>query len=97
MAPMFLGAKDHRISASDLDHIRVRQSQHRDTPGVLRFYQTRRNAAVVESDAPFASTPRSGPMMSACARHQADITATPINVNLSDSSGHGVEMPTTRF
>lgn len=52
MALLFLGAKDYRISARNLDDMReefarLETGTSRD---VLRFYQSRRNAAAVESD-----------------------------------------------
>src|ERR1035437_159015 len=52
MSLLFLGAKDHRISASDLDDMRAElASVNTETSrSVLRFYQKRKNAAAVESD-----------------------------------------------
>ena len=52
MSLLFLGAKDHRISASDLDDMREEfASLNTETSrSVLRFYQKRKNAAAVESD-----------------------------------------------
>ena len=52
MSLLFLGAKDHRIPASDLDDMREEfASLNTETSrSVLRFYQKRKNAAAVESD-----------------------------------------------
>jgi uncharacterized protein (DUF2336 family) len=52
MALLFLGAKDHRISARDLDdmkdefaHLNIETSR-----SILKFYQSRRNAEATETD-----------------------------------------------
>jgi len=52
MALLFLGAKDHRITANDLkdleteySHLNVKTSR-----SILEFYQSRKNAAVAGSD-----------------------------------------------
>jgi uncharacterized protein (DUF2336 family) len=52
MALLFLGAKDYRISARNLDDMREEfaRLQTGTSRDVLRFYQSRRNAAAVESD-----------------------------------------------
>jgi uncharacterized protein (DUF2336 family) len=52
MALLFLGAKDHRISASDLDDLREEYARlnTETSRSVLRLYQSRKNAAAVESD-----------------------------------------------
>ena len=52
MSLLFLGAKDHRISASDLNDMREEFiSLNTETSrSVLRFYQSRKNAAAAESD-----------------------------------------------
>ncbi len=52
MALLFLGAKDHRISSCDLDDMRE-EFASLDTEAsrsVLKFYQSRKNAADAESD-----------------------------------------------
>jgi len=52
MALLFLGAKDRRISSRDLDGMKE-EFERLNTDAsrsVLRFYQSRRNAAAVESD-----------------------------------------------
>ena len=52
MSLLFLGAQDYRMSARDLDSKREEYARlNRETSrGVLRFYQSRRNAAGVDSD-----------------------------------------------
>jgi uncharacterized protein (DUF2336 family) len=52
MALLFLGAKDHRISSRDLDDIREEFARlnTETSRSILRFYQSRKNAAAVESD-----------------------------------------------
>ena len=52
MALLFLGAKDHRISAADLDDMREEFARlnNETSLSVLRFYQARKHAAAVESD-----------------------------------------------
>jgi uncharacterized protein (DUF2336 family) len=52
MSLLFLGAKDHRISARDLDEMREEFARlnTETSRSVLRFYQSRKNAAAVESD-----------------------------------------------
>jgi hypothetical protein len=52
MSLLFLGAKEHRISASDLGDMREEfASLNTETSrSVLRFCQARKNAAAVESD-----------------------------------------------
>ena len=52
MALLFLGAKDHRISAGDLDDMRQEFARlnTETSRSVLRLYQSRKNAAAVESD-----------------------------------------------
>ena len=63
MALLFLGAKDHRISAGDLDDMREEYARLNieTSRSVLRLYQSRKNAAAVEfRPAPFASTPLFG-------------------------------------
>jgi uncharacterized protein (DUF2336 family) len=52
MALLFLGAKDHRISSRDLDDMREEFARLNTeaSRSVLRFYQSRKNAAAVESD-----------------------------------------------
>jgi uncharacterized protein (DUF2336 family) len=52
MALLFLGAKDHRISSRDLDDMRdeFARLNTEASRSVLRFYQSRKNAAAVESD-----------------------------------------------
>ena len=52
MALLFLGAKDHRIAAGDLDDMGV-QFARLDTEtsrGILRIYQSRKNATAPEQD-----------------------------------------------
>jgi uncharacterized protein (DUF2336 family) len=52
MSLLFLGAKDHRISARDLDNMRE-DFGHLNTgtsQSVLRFYQSRKNTAAIEAD-----------------------------------------------
>lgn len=52
MSLLFLGAKDHRISARDLDHMREEFARlnTETSRNVLRLYQSRKNAAAVEFD-----------------------------------------------
>ena len=52
MALLFLGAKDHRISSRDLDDMREEFARlnTETSRSILRFYQSRKNAAAVESD-----------------------------------------------
>ena len=52
MALLFLGAKDHRISAGDLDDMRDEYARLNieTSRSVLRLYQSRKNAAAVDSD-----------------------------------------------
>src|SRR5712664_1037345 len=52
MSLLFLGAKDHRISARDLDDMRedFARLNTETSRSVLRFYQSRKNASAVESD-----------------------------------------------
>ena len=52
MALLFLGAKDHRISAGHLDHMREQYARlNIDTSrNVLRLYQSRKSAAAAELD-----------------------------------------------
>jgi uncharacterized protein (DUF2336 family) len=52
MALLFLGAKDHRISAGDLDNIREEYARlnAETSRSVLSLYRSRKNAAAVESD-----------------------------------------------
>ena len=52
MALLFLGAKDYRISSRNLDDMREEfaRLETEASRDVLRFYQSRRNAAAVESD-----------------------------------------------
>ena len=52
MALLFLGAKDHRVSSRDLDDMREEFARLNTeaSRSVLRFYQSRKNAAAVESD-----------------------------------------------
>ena len=52
MSLLFLGAKDHRISARNLDDMRedFARLNTETSRSVLRFYQSRKNAAAVESD-----------------------------------------------
>ena len=52
MSLLFLGAKDYRISSRDLDGLREEfASLNTETSrDVLRFYQSRKNAAAIESD-----------------------------------------------
>ena len=52
MALLFLGAKDHRISSCDLDDMREEFASldTKASRGVLKFYQSRKNAAAVELD-----------------------------------------------
>ena len=52
MALLFLSAKDHRISSRDLDDMREEFASLNTeaSRSVLRFYQTRKYAAAVESD-----------------------------------------------
>ena len=52
MALLFLGAKEHRISAGDLDKMREEYARHNTETSwsVLRLYQSRKHAAAVESD-----------------------------------------------
>jgi len=52
MSLLFLGAKDHRISARDLEEMREEFARlnTETSRSVLRFYQSRKNAAAVESD-----------------------------------------------
>jgi hypothetical protein len=58
MSLLFLGAQDYRMSARDLDSKKEEYARlNRETSrGVLRFYQSRRNAAGVDSDQPPQST-----------------------------------------
>jgi uncharacterized protein (DUF2336 family) len=51
-ALLFLGAKDHRISSRDLDDMseEFARLNTEASRSVLRFYQSRKNAAAVESD-----------------------------------------------
>ena len=61
MALLFLGAKDHRISAGDLDDMREKYARLNieTSRSVLRLYQSRKDAVAVEfRPTPFASTPR---------------------------------------
>jgi uncharacterized protein (DUF2336 family) len=53
MALLFLSAKDHRISSHDLDDMRedFASLSTEASRSVLRFYQSRKYAAAVESDA----------------------------------------------
>jgi hypothetical protein len=52
MSLLFLGAKDHRISERDLDDMREDFSGLTTVTSrsVLKFYQSRKNAAAVETD-----------------------------------------------
>jgi uncharacterized protein (DUF2336 family) len=52
MSLLFLGAKDRRISAHDLDDMRedFARLNTATSRSVLRFYQSRKNAAAVEAD-----------------------------------------------
>ena len=52
MSLLFLGAKDYRISSRDLDGLREEfASLNTETSrDVLKFYQSRKNAAAIESD-----------------------------------------------
>jgi hypothetical protein len=52
MSLLFLGAKDHRISARDLDNMRedFARLNTETSRSVLRFYQSRKNALAVESN-----------------------------------------------
>ena len=52
MALLFLGAKDHRIPAGDLDDMKEEFARLNieTSRGVLRAYQSRRNATAVEQD-----------------------------------------------
>lgn len=52
MALLFLGATDHRISAGDLDDMRGEYARLNieTSRSVLRLYQSRKNAAAVETD-----------------------------------------------
>jgi hypothetical protein len=52
MALLFLGAKDHRIPAGDLDNMREEYARinTETSRSVLRLYQSRKNAAAAESD-----------------------------------------------
>ena len=52
MALLFLGAKDHRISSRDLDDMREEFARVNTeaSRSVLRVYQSRKNAAAVETD-----------------------------------------------
>ena len=52
MSLLFLGAKDRRISARDLDDMREEFSclNTETSRSVLGFYQSQKNAAAVESD-----------------------------------------------
>jgi len=52
MSLLFLGAKDHRIPARYLDDMRdeFARPNTETSRSVLRFYQSRKNAAAVESD-----------------------------------------------
>jgi uncharacterized protein (DUF2336 family) len=52
MSLLFLGAKDHRISTRDLDNMRneFANLNTEASLSVLRFYQSRKKAASVESD-----------------------------------------------
>jgi hypothetical protein len=52
MSLLFIGAKDHRILASDLDDMRVEfgRLNGEASRGVLRVYQSRKNAANAEAD-----------------------------------------------
>jgi uncharacterized protein (DUF2336 family) len=52
MALLFLGAKEHRISAGDLEDMRneFANIDIKTSQSVLRFYQTRKSKAAVESD-----------------------------------------------
>ena len=52
MSLLFLGAKDHRIPARELDDMRdeFARLNTETSRSVLRFYQSRRNASAVESD-----------------------------------------------
>jgi hypothetical protein len=52
MALLFLGAKDHRISARDLDDMK-NEFAHLNTEAsrsVLKFYRSRKNAAATDTD-----------------------------------------------
>jgi uncharacterized protein (DUF2336 family) len=51
MSLLFLGAKDHRISAQDLDGMREEFARlnHETSRSVLNFYQSRRNATAADS------------------------------------------------
>ena len=52
MALLFLSAKDHRISAGDLDDMKKEYARLNTgtSRSVLRLYQSRKNAAALESD-----------------------------------------------
>jgi uncharacterized protein (DUF2336 family) len=52
MSLLFLGAKDHRIPARELDDMRdeFARLNTETSRSVLRFYQSRKNASAVESD-----------------------------------------------
>ena len=52
MSLLFLGAKDHRISARDLEDMKEEYGRlNTDTSrSVLKFYQSRKDAAAAESD-----------------------------------------------
>ena len=52
MALLFLGAKDHRISAAHLDDMREQYARLNieTSRSVLRLYQSRKSAIAVESD-----------------------------------------------
>jgi uncharacterized protein (DUF2336 family) len=52
MSLLFLAAKDHRISALDLDHMREEFSRLNTETSrtVLRFYKSRKNAAAADSE-----------------------------------------------
>lgn len=52
MSLLFLGAKDHRISARDLDDMREEYGRlnTETSRSVLKFYQSRKDAAAAESD-----------------------------------------------
>jgi hypothetical protein len=52
MALLFLGAKDHRIPAGDLNDMKEEFARLNieTSRGVLRAYQSRRNATAVEQD-----------------------------------------------
>ena len=60
MALLFLGAKDHRITAKDLRDLEAEfgRLNVETSRSVLKLYQSRKNAGAAEADSKRAATPQ---------------------------------------